>query len=217
MFRPFRLLTWAVLALAVYLVFFAVPGGGPGEAAFNPDRVAAYEVAAWQAAKAHQEFSTFANLVLMQREQHRYSWFRAVQASYYLAAAMNEFVDMQNRYERVLPDLEDALAVEKAWRKNTFDQAAVARAQLNWWVTARIPNLNDTDQIAQIMAGEYGPRYRLRPDQVFTAASLRARAFKMYQEAPIPDWPTISKLLVESYEALQTAILRARPATGLVQ
>ena len=212
MFRPFRLLTLGALALAIYAGFFAVPGGGrTPSGTFDADQVAAYEVEAWKAAKVHNEFSIFLNLTLMLREQHQYTWFRAAQEGYYAAKAINVFSDMTGRYERILPDLRDAADVERAAKGLSFDPEAVARAQLNWMVTARLPDLNATDQVAAMMAEDYGLRFKVRPDQVFAAAAPRAEAFKMWVAPGIePDYPTITKLLIESHRSLHLGLQRAR-------
>jgi hypothetical protein len=211
MFRPFRILVLGALALATYAVFFAVPGGAEGANTFDADQVAMYEVEVWKSVKVHADFPVFVNTVQMLRELHHETWFRSVQQGYYLARAMNTFTDLTGRYERILPDLEDAAAVEKAAKDMAFDPKAVARAQLNWMVTARLPDLNGTDQVAALMAEEYSLRYRMRPDQVFAAASPRAEAFKMWLLTPVdPDYATITKLLIESHRALRIGLERAR-------
>jgi hypothetical protein len=211
MFRPFRILVLGALGLLVWAAFFDVPGGTVGATAFDADKVANYEVETWKAAKVHSEFSIFINAVMMIREQQHFTWFRSVQEGYSLARALNVFVDLNGRYERVLPDLEDAAAVEKTAKHMTFDPAVVARAQLNWMVTARMPNLGEEDQVASLMAEEYGLRYHVRPDQVFSAAAPRASAFKMWISTTIdPDYPTIAKLLIESHRALRLDLERAR-------
>ena len=75
----------------------------------------------------------------------------------------------------LLPELTDAAAAERAAHDLNFDPAAVARAQLTWMVTARMPNINDTDSVAGLMAEDYGLRFRVRPDQVAARGHVRAR------------------------------------------
>jgi hypothetical protein len=211
MVRPFRLLMIAALAMLIYMGFFAVPGNMRSETAFNPDELAARELAVWQSAQARDEFGTLLNTTLMLREQYRYPWARAGQASYYLGRATVQFVDFRTRFERVLPDLEDAAAVEKSWRQARFDPKVVARAQLNWMATSRMPTLNNTEDVAALMAEEYGLRYDLDPGNFLTAATYRAEAIKVRDESKVdPDWPTIKRLLVESYRSLHQSIQDGR-------
>lgn len=211
MFRPFRLIMLGLLALGVYAGFFQVPSDKPGVAEFDPVIVAKREVEAWQAARAHEEVGAFVAHVLQARELHRFSWFRAAQAGLDMARTTTRFVDLRARYERVLPNLEAVAEIEKGWKKLDYNSADVARIQLNWMVTARMPNLNDTNDIASQMAEEYGMRYGMRSDQMFTPAASRAQAFKlMITSTTDPDWPGITELLIESYTSLQKALLGSR-------
>ena len=214
MFRPFRLIMLALLALGVYAGFFQVPSDKPGVAEFDPVVVAKREVEAWQAARAHEEVGAFVAHVLQARELHRYSWFRAAQVGLDMARTTTRFLDLRARYERVLPNLEAVAEVEKGWKKLDYNSADVARMQLNWMVTARLPNLNDTNEIASQMAEEYGMRYGMRSDQMFTPAASRAQAFKlMITSTTDPDWHGITELLIESYASLQKTLQGSR--TGL--
>jgi hypothetical protein len=218
MFRPFRILVLGALALLIYAAFYAAPGNKPDADAFDPDTVAGYELEMWKATKVHSEFSIFLNSTMMLRGVHRMTWFRAAQEGYSAARALNGFVFLTAKYERVMPDLEAALEVEKTAKQLTFDSAVIARTQLNWLVAARLrtPGDNDPGHIAALMAEEYGPRFRLRPDQVYAATAPRAEAYKMWiSSGPDPDYATIGRLLIESYRALQLALQRAhapRPA-----
>ena len=211
MLRPFRILVLGGLALFIYSAFYALPTDDATAGMFDADKVANYEVEMWKAARVHSEFSIFLNATMMLREQHRLTWFRAAQEGYSLSRALNLFVELNSKYERVLPDLTDAAAAERAAHDLKFDPAAVARAQLTWMVTARMPNLNDTDSVAGLMAEDYGLRFRVRPDQVVAATTPRADAFKIWLAPGIePDYTTISKLLIESHRALRLGLERAR-------
>lgn len=218
MLRPFRIIVIGGLALLIYTVFFALPADSATTKTFDADQVARYEVETWKAAKVHSEFSIFLNATMMLREQQRLTWFRAAQDGYYLARGLNGFVDLTGRYERVLPDLEAAAAAQKAAQDAAFDPAAVARAQLNWMVTTRMEGLNSTEQVATLMAEEYGMRFHVRPDQVFDAAAPRAEAFKMWLTGGTdPDYQTINKLLIESHRALRAGLERARTPRAAVR
>jgi hypothetical protein len=211
MLRPVRLVLLAALALLVYMGFFAVPGSNPSETAFDPDLTANHEVALWQAAAAHDEFSAYVSVALFQRELHRYSWFRAAQSSYYLARAVTQFTTMTNRFERVLPDLEEAAKIEKDYKGASFDSKAAARAQLNWWVTNKNSALGTTDDVAVLMAEEYAIRYNARMGNFLGATRYRAEASKVRDQAKVdPDWDTIRKLLAESYRALRVGLEQGR-------
>jgi hypothetical protein len=213
MLRPFRLLMLAALAALVYAGFFWVPTHPAPDGAFDAGPVATHEAAAWQAVRARQDFAVYFNFVQMLRERHRYTWFRALESGFYLSRATNTFAGLHTRYERVLPDLETVAGIEKAWHKASFDPVAVARAELNWWVTRRMQNLNTVDQIAALIAEELALRYPRAGGGVVDATNLRAQAVKLLDEGGVdPDWPTITKLLTQSYRALGGALSPARAA-----
>jgi hypothetical protein len=208
MLRPFRLVMLAMLAAVVYGGFFWVPTAAAPDGAFDASRVAAFEAAAWQSARARQDFAVYANLVQMLREQHRYSWFRAMQSGFYLARATTTYSSMQaqSRFDRLLPDLTAAADIEKAWTKASFDSAEVAQAQVNWWAIRRRRD-STADRIGTLIAEEYAVRYPRAGGRATDAAHLRAQAIKLVDESGVdPDWPSITEALTNSYRALGTAI-----------
>jgi hypothetical protein len=205
-----RLLGLAVLGTLVYLVFYATPPGLRAEGRFDPEVVAEHEVAAWKALKGREEFGVYLNLMLALREHNRYSWFRAAEAAYHLGRATTAFEDMTTRYERALPDLEAAAAVEKAWTNTSSDPVAVARAQLTWWVTARMPSAGGVERVAPLVAEEYELRYRIPAGRMMDAAMRRAQATEMYTIGPDPDWEGITLVLTESYRSLQRVLSQPR-------
>ncbi len=207
MFRPFRLIMIAGLALGVYAGFFQTPTGAGTLNAFDPEKVAQFELAAWQAKHAKSDFGFYSNNVQMLREQYRYPWWKAALAGYYISRATTQFLEMHNRYERALPDLEDAAAVEKGWLKAKFSPAVAARAQLDWWVTRRMPGLDAVDHVGSLMANEYALRYGVPQDRVAGATMYRAQAMALRDEGgESPDWATVGKLLNESYRSLKNGL-----------
>jgi hypothetical protein len=203
MLRPFRLVMLAALAALIYAGFFWVPTPATPDGAMDAAQVAAHEVAALQAVRARQDFAVYFSFVQKQRAQHHYTWFRALESAFYLSRATTTFVGLQTRYERVLPDLEAVARIEKAWRKASFDPVAVARAELNWWVTRKMQNLNTVDQIAALIAEEYALRYPRSGGRVGDAAGARAQAMKLLDEGGVdPEWRSITQLLTQSYRAL---------------
>ncbi len=214
MLRPFRLVMLAIVAAGVYGGFFWVPTEAGPDGPFDAGRVASFEAAAWQSARAHQDFAVYANLVQMLREHHRYSWFRAMESGFYLARATTTYSSMeaQSRFDRLLPDLEAAANVEKAWTNASFDPADVAKAQINWWAFRRRRD-STADRIGALLAEEYALRYPQAGGRATDAAHLKAQAIKMVDESGVdPDWPAITDALTNSYRALGAAI--AQTATS---
>ena len=151
--------TWIGVAAVCALVFVAAlavtpPRGPRSMRRFDPDRLAALEVGMWRAYYAKQRVRLFALLVTTLREQYRYSWAVAGREAFHLARAAATFGDLRGGYEVVLPDLERAYGTAKSWMHAGFDPAAVAHAELAWWVARRAPGENSPEHVGALIADE---------------------------------------------------------------
>ena len=174
---------------------------------FDPDRLADLEVRMWQAYYSKERVRLFALLVTMLHEQYRYSWATAAEESVHLARAAATFADLRDRYDQVLPDLEQAYAEARAWTGAAFDPRAVAQAELAWWVARRIPGQSSPEHDGRLMADEYALLYETTPERVERAAVLRAEAGALRDaDASRPDWETIRRLLEDSYRDLLASL-----------
>ena len=149
----------------------------------------------------------FRGLVTMLHEQNRYAWSTAIGAGFHLARAAATFGNARGDYERVLPDLERAYRTARDWTHAGFDPAAVARAELAWWVARRVPGQNSAEQVGGLIADEYALLYETPRDRVLGAAVKRAAACRLRDEGGgHADWAGVSRLLVESYRELRAAV-----------
>src|SRR5262245_51226064 len=190
------------MAIAL-LVAVAPPPGPRSIRRFEPARLADLELRMWQAYYAKERVQLFGLLVTLLREQYRYSWATATREAFHLARAAARFGDMKGEYDSVLPDLEAAYGTSKAWLGAPYDPAAVARAELAWWVARRIPGQNSAEQVGRLMAEEYALLYETSIERVAPAALLRATAAKLRDDqAAHPDWDRIGRLLDLSYREL---------------
>jgi hypothetical protein len=197
----------AILVAFLFAYVFTPPRGPRSMRVFDPDRLADLEVRMWQAYYAKERIRLFGLLVTMLREQRRYSWALATREGFHLARAAATFGDLRGGYDRVLPDLEAAYTMARDWTGAHYDPAAVARAELAWWVARRIPGQNSAEQVGRVMAEEYALLYETTPDRVAQAALLRAEAGALRDDqAEHPDWDTIHRLLDASYRALLAAV-----------
>lgn len=200
-----------VLVLAAVAVFYvgfvSAPAGPRSVRVFEPDRVADLELDMWRAYYAHQNIRLFRDLVVLLHEQNRYPWAKATIAGFHLARAAARFADLRSNYEQVLPDLERAYAILKDWTHSSFDPAAVARAELAWWVARRIPGQNSPEQVGELIAEENALLYAVPRDQVLPASTLRARAGRIRDDgSERADWAVVSQLLHQSYRELHVAV-----------
>jgi hypothetical protein len=207
--RSGRLLLLSVILLLAgfYLLFLRTPPGPRSLRVFDADRMAHLELDMWQAYYRRENVRLFRGLVTMLHEQYRYSWAKAIVAGFHLARAARTFGDARSGYERVLPDLERAYGIARDWTSAGFDPAAVAKAELAWWVARRVPGQDSPEQVGGLIADEYALLYEAPRAAVLEAAVLRARAGKLRDEGgDQADWPRVSQLLIESYRSLHTAV-----------
>jgi hypothetical protein len=196
----------AVLALGGYLAVSAPPGPRSIRE-FDPDRLADLELRMWQAYYAKQNFQLFRLLVVTLREQYHYPWTTAAAEAFHLAQAASTFSSLGSGYEVVLPDLEAAYTTARDWLSADFDPAAVARAELAWWVARRTPGQDSPEQVGDLIADEYAMLYETSRADVLESARLRAEAAALRdQEAAAPDWERIGQMLTDSYASLHAAL-----------
>jgi hypothetical protein len=208
---PFRqtalVLAAAALTAAAYFIVVAAPPGPRSLRVFDPDRTAELEVDMWQAYYLEQNWRLFRSLVLLTHEQYRYPWARSVRAGFHLGRAAATFGTLQSDYEQVLPDLERAYTIARDWTDAGFDPAAVARAELAWWVARRVPGSDSVEQVGGLIADENALLYEVPRERVLQASILRAAAGKLRdQGGSQADWTEVSRLLHQSYKALHAAV-----------
>ncbi len=174
---------------------------------FNPERLTDLEVGMWKAYYAKQRIRLFSLLVTLLHEQRHYSWAAATREGFHLARAAATFGDLKGNYDTVLPDLEAAYAMAKEWTHSDFDPHAVAKAELAWWVQRRIPGHDSPEEIGALIADEYALLYETSRARVSEAALFRAQAAALRDaEAGLQDWDRISRLLLQSYTELRSAL-----------
>jgi hypothetical protein len=206
-----RRLRWAVSivvgAVATYALVLHTPPGPRSIRYFDADRVAALEVDMWQAYYDKRNVRLFLDLTVMLREQRRYTWAKAATEGFYLARPAARFARMRGGYDAVLPDLEHAFGMAKEWTGATYDPAAVARAELAWWVARRDPKAKSPENVGRLIGELYATMYGVPVERVANAGLLRAHAAALRdRSAERPDWATIASLLQRSYRELHAAV-----------
>ncbi len=201
------LLVAALATAAFYVVAVRSPPGSRSLKAFEPDRMADLEVDMWQAYYRKAKPRLFLLLVTMLHEQYGYTWSRACRAGFHLARAAAIFGDSQSGYDRVLPDLERAYSIAKDWSGAHYDPAAVARAELAWWVARRAPGESSPENVGRLIGKQYALFYEVPEDRVHCAGLLRAQAAALRDAGGArADWDAVSHLLHDSYRSLHSAL-----------
>jgi hypothetical protein len=205
--RKWLLGVLVLLAIAIALAFVA-PFGPRSLRVFDADRTADLELDMWQAYYAKRNVHLFADLITLLHEQNRYSWAEATRAGFHLARAAARFGNLRSDYApAVLPDLVAAYTIERDWTGARFDPAAVARAELAWWIARRVEGQNSAEQVGALIADENALLYDVPRDRVLQASTLRARAGKLRDDGgEQADWATVGDLLHQSYRQLHAAV-----------
>jgi hypothetical protein len=197
----------AVLGIAVWGLGIQTPPGPRTARDFDPDRLADLETAMWQSYYRQENAALFADLVIALRTQFRYPWAKAALAGIYLGRAAATFGKATGDYERVLPDLQRAYGISRAWTGAGYDPAEVARAELAWWVARRELDQRDPENVGRLIAVVYARFYELPEARVREAGLLRARAAAVRDRGGTStDWSEVSRLLHLSYRALHAAV-----------
>lgn len=195
------------LTVLIYAGCFVVPAGPRSLRAFDPVRTADLELDMWKAYYDERNLRLFTDLVILTHEQNRYPWSKAARASFYLARAASTFAKARDNYERVLPDLETAYRIARDWTHAGFDPAAVAKAELAWWVARRVPGQNSPEQVGGLIADLNALLYEVPREKVLEASILRARAGRLRDEGgQHADWTSVTALLRQSYQSLHAAV-----------
>ena len=186
---------------------------------FDPDRLADLETAMWKAYYRKQPARLYGYLLKGIREQAGVSWPRAILASLFWTRAAARFGntvgETEPDYDRFAPDI--ARGYRLLGLSPTVDADEVARRELRWWVVRR-----EIGPAAGAAAGDaitslYAEIYGLPEAAVAEAGRLRGEAAEVRDRGATDDpdgprgrgatyWPTVARLLRESYRSLKTAV-----------
>jgi hypothetical protein len=188
---------------------------------FDPDRLAALELAMWKAYYRRQGPLLFRLLVRANREQAGVGWPRAILAAFWLAWAAIRFGRSAGDYHRFLPDVVRGYRLLGLPRTVNIDE--VARRELRWWVVRREIGLEAGAAAGEAITALYSALYDLPEAAVSEAGTLRGRAAEVRDRGASADpdgptgpgrayWPEVGELLRASYRSLRGAVAGDQPA-----
>ena len=182
---------------------------------FDPDRLADLETAMWKAYYRRQPARLFGLLVEGVREQAHVSWPRALAASLFWTKAAAQFGRSTGDYDRFAPDI--ARGYRLLGLPPDVDADEVARRELRWWVVRREIGLAAGQAAGEAITRLYAALYGLPEPIVSEAGRLRGEAAEVRDRGATDDpdgstgrgsayWPTVARLLRESYRELKRAV-----------
>jgi hypothetical protein len=195
----------ALVGGLTYAGFFWVPEGPRRPAAFDPDKLAVYQLEVFEAYDKGADFGLFVAYTKLLREQNRYTWFKAADTGFHMARVSSALRNVHSHYEQLLPDLEYVYTVERDWLKADFNPAAVAQAHLTAWVSAKAQVPNTLDVVANSLATRDALRFKTSESATMGAAALYARA-EALRDQEQTDWPTVFALLTDASRSLALSV-----------
>lgn len=182
---------------------------------FDPDRLAALELAMWKAYYRREGARLFRLLVRANREQAGVGWIRAIVAAFWLAWAAVRFGRSSGDYDRFGPDI--ARGYRLLGLPPEIDIDEVARRELRWWVVRREIGLAAGSAAGDAITALYAAIYQVPPAAVAKAGASRGEAAEIRDRGATADpdgptgpglayWPQVGRLLQASYRSLRAAL-----------
>lgn len=178
---------------------------------FDPHTIAASETIMWQGYYTRDDRALGIAVVEMLNEQFGLTVMQAVEVGEPLARTAMTFARSTGDYEKnVLPGLVNFYTSVRDLSGGAWDPAAVAKAELAWWVARRVPGENSPENVGRLIADLYAKLYGATNASIERAGLLRAQAAAIRDaDGANADWAHIETLLIESYSALRDGIINA--------
>jgi hypothetical protein len=186
---------------------------------FNPDAVAYYEKAGWEAYYDRNWLRAFALLVRLNREQFRMNWFIAILAAIDTVRASIAFAPL-DKSDVAKATYHIGKFYEKARRSLGMKAGAptLAALEIDYWVVHRqlaIARAQDTTQdnsepMVQSLAKLHAALFDSTPEKMRASAELRALAAKTVdlitskRSINVPDdWRKVESYLQQAYRQVR--------------
>lgn len=193
----------------------------PSQPRFDPDQVAYYEKAGWEAYYDRNWPRAFWLLVQLNRAAFGMSWLAAVAGAVDSVRASMAFAPLDNDVPRARQFLERFF--ERARRSLDIRAEAkkLAELEMDYWVVHRQlaierqqqpdhPEANDIEPMVQALAVLHAALFESTPDEMRPSAELRALAAKTVDRITsrtstdvAGDWRQVEHYLRQAYRAVQ--------------
>lgn len=177
---------------------------------FDPEEVAAIEVAMWRNYYNHFFVKLLFNLIKLIRNQFGLRGLKLFLAAYYSTKAAMVFRKTGNESNTV-KHLEKFFGVIRSSSVERFTIKEVSQLEFEWWKKHREPSYLKNKTLEQTLADAMATLYLTDSKKLRKYALNRAKAMHLRDEAAHkmkkePDWKKIDKLLTISYQELKKAV-----------
>lgn len=193
------------------------------QASFNPERVAFYEKAGWEAYYDRDWPRVLRLMVRLNREQFHMGRLAAALAALDTVRAAAAFAPQDNDLPKTTYYLERFYARARRSAGMRADAATLAALELDYWVVHRELAVrrkvnradDDIEPMVRSLANLHAALFDATPEQMRTSAELRARAAVAVDRitgrysADVPaDWRRVEEFLRQAYRAVLLAQAR---------
>lgn len=192
----------------------------PLNASFNPERVASYEKAGWEAYYDRDWPRVLRLMVQLNREQFGMGWLAAAAAALDTVRAAAAFAPQDNDLPKTTRFLERFYARARRSAGMRADAATLAALELDYWVVHRVLAVrrktnradDDIEPMVRSLANLHAALFDATPEHMRPSAELRARAAVAvdritgrYSDDVPADWRQVEELLAQCYRAVLLA------------
>ena len=191
----------------------------PANIKFNPESVAYYEKAGWEAYYERKWFTCFRLLVQLNREQFRMAPFMALAAALDTVRASVAFAPVDNDVPKATYFIERFFAKARQSLSIQADAKTLAALEMEYWIVhrqlavRRQQNHDDTyiEPMIQSLANLHAALFDSTPALMRRSAELRALAAQTvdritgrYSTDVAGDWRQVEAHLYEAYQAVNS-------------
>jgi hypothetical protein len=181
----------------------------------NPERIAYYEKAGWEAYYDRNWLRAFGLMVRLIETQFSVPFPRSLFAALYVVRASIAFAPRDNDLEATLRHLERFYRVAARANGSVFDPRRAAELELRYWVVhrelAEAPSL-DKRPLVQSLAELHGALFGRTPAEMWSSAERRAAAAEAVDRITgrrsadvAADWRRVEECLRQAYQHIKQA------------
>jgi hypothetical protein len=187
---------------------------------FDPDKVAYYEKAGWEAYYARNWLRAFGLLVRLNREQFRMGFFTALSAALDTVRASRAFAPIDNDIPAAQAHIQNFFAKARPGLQIEASAQKLAELEMDYWVVHRELALrrsqnhddHDIEAMTQSLANLHAALFNATPEAMRESAEYRALAAKAvdritgnYSKDITADWQEVESYLQKAYRAVENS------------
>ncbi len=184
---------------------------------FNPQRVAYFEKAGWEAYYDRKWLQVFRLMVALNQEQFQMSLWTSTLASLNIVKASLAFAPVDNDIPGATSQLRHYYEMARRSAQIQPSASELARLEMDYWVEHRRlamerkadPELDNLEPLVESLTRLHMALFAISEDQARRSAKLRAQAARAvdritgrYSKNVAEDWRKVEEYLVQAYQTV---------------